>query len=168
MSLREDGAFSDASKGEAGDETVRTLNRNESDDGDDLRHAKVGRLSQESSACNVTSSSVSASPKNSPWVLPSGTGNISASKGTVSNLRRGKLKTNDEIGSENAYAHSSFDNGRVSEKYILTSSDDSAMEEDFTVESDGLRFLSSPDWPQIVYDVSSQDITVHIPFHRFL
>ena len=42
------------------------------------------------------------------------------------------------------------------------------MEEDFTVESDGLRFLSSPDWPQIVYDVSSQDITVHIPFHRFL
>ncbi|CAK8541646.1 unnamed protein product [Lathyrus sativus] len=202
-SLFVDGAFSDASKGEAGDETVWTLNHNESDDGGDLRHAKVGRLSQESSACNVTSSSVFATPKvleiksdasshllpysvtwliyeclravenwlgveNTPGVLPSGTSNISASKGAVSNLRRGKLKTNEEIGSENAYAHSSFDNGRASEKYILTSTDGSAMEEDFTVESDGLRFLSSPDWPQIVYDVSSQDISVHIPFHRFL
>ncbi|CAJ2670351.1 unnamed protein product [Trifolium pratense] len=184
-----DGAFSDASKGEVDDETVWGSNRNELDDGDDLRYAKVGRLSQESSACNVTSrSSAFASPKvleiksdasshllpysvtwliheclrafenwlgveNAPGVLPTGIGNFLAFKRTISNLRRGKLKTNDEIGSE---------------KYLLTSSDDSAMEEDFPVESDGLRFLSSSDWPQIVYDVSSQDISVHIPFHRFL
>jgi hypothetical protein len=184
-----DGAFSDASKGEVDDEIVWGSNKNESDDVDDLRHAKVGRLSQESSACNVTSrSSAFASPKvlemksdasfhrlpysatwliyeclrafenwlgveNAPGVLPSGIGNFSAFKRTISNLRRGKLKTNDEIGSE---------------KYLLASSDDSAMEEDFPVESDGLRFLSSPDWPHIVYDVSSQDISVHIPFHRFL
>lgn len=209
-SLLVDGAFSDASKGEVDDEIVWSTDRNESDDGDDLRHAKVGRLSQESSACNLTSkSSVFASSQvleikydtsshllpcsatwliheslravenwlgveNTPEVLPnmlssnSGTGNFSAFKRTISNFRRGKLKTNDEIGSENTSARSNFDNVRISEKYLLASSNDSTMEEDFPVESDGLRSLSLPDWPQIVYDVSSQDISVHIPFHRFL
>lgn len=202
-SLFVDGAFSDASKGEVDDEIVWSSHTNESDDGDDQRHAKVGRLSQESSACSVTSrSSVFASPNvleiksdgsshllpfSVTWLIyeclravenwlgvesarevpPSSTDNFSAFKRTISNFRRGKLKTNDE-GSENTSVHSNSDNVRISEKYLLTSSDDCAMEEDFPVESDGLRFLSSPDWPQIAYDVSSQNISVHIPFHRFL
>lgn len=212
-SLLVDGAFSGTSKGEMDGEIVWSSNRNESDDGDNLRHAKVGRLSQESSACNVTSrNSASASPgsleiksdasahmlpcsvtwliyeclraienwlgvENTPGVLPntlspnSGAvygGNFSAFKRTLSNFRRGKLKANDEIDSENTCCRSSFDNVKISEKYLPTSSDDSAMEEDFPVESDGLRFLSMPDWPQIVYDVSLQDISVHIPFHRLI
>ncbi|KAI3950096.1 hypothetical protein MKW98_008541 [Papaver atlanticum] len=35
-------------------------------------------------------------------------------------------------------------------------------------ESDSLGLLSSSDWPNIVYDVSSQDVSVHIPLHRLL
>ncbi|KAI3926419.1 hypothetical protein MKX01_032607 [Papaver californicum] len=35
-------------------------------------------------------------------------------------------------------------------------------------ESESLGLLSSSDWPNIVYDVSSQDISVHIPLHRLL
>lgn len=208
-SLLVDGALSNASKREMDDEIVCSSNKNELDDGDDLRHAKVGRLSQESSACNMTSrSSVSTSPKvleiksdashllpysatwliyeclrvienwlgveNTPEVLPnmlspnSGAGNFSALKKTMSNFRRGKLKINDGIGSEKTSVSSSFDSVRSSEKYLLTSSDDNAMEEDFPAELDELHFLSLPDWPQIVYDVSSQDISIHIPFHRFL
>lgn len=232
-SLLVDGAYSDSSKGETDDEVVLSPKKNESDDGDNLRHAKVGRLSQESSACCVTSrNSAFASPKvpemksdasshllprsvtwliyeclraienwleveNTPGLLPnmlnSGSvydGNFSAFKRTISNFRRGKytfgrlasssedhgrqcsdfcidgvevgkdavkdgkLKTNGEIDSGNTCTRPGFD--------------DNAMEEDFPVELDGLRFLSLPDWPQIAYDVSSQDISVHIPLHRLL
>ena len=234
-SLLVDGAFSDAGNGEMDDEIVWSSNKNESDDGD-LRHAKVGRMSQESSACSVTCrNSAFASPKipdiksdasshlllpcsvtwliyeclraienwlgveNTPGVLPNMLspnsdsvcdGNFSAFRRTISNFRRGKyafgrrasssedhhrqcsaygvdgleigknavkdgkLKTNGEIDSENTCIRSSVD--------------DSAMEEDFPAEFDGLRFLSLSDWPQIVYDVSSQDISVHIPLHRLL
>ncbi|MCL7042952.1 hypothetical protein MKW94_019196, partial [Papaver nudicaule] len=35
-------------------------------------------------------------------------------------------------------------------------------------ESEALGLLSSSDWPNIIYDVSSQDISVHIPLHRLL
>ncbi|CAJ1799097.1 unnamed protein product [Sphenostylis stenocarpa] len=212
-----DGAFSDASKGEIDGETVWSSKVNDSDDGDNVRHAKVGRKSEESSACNVTSrNSTFASPKlceikadassnlplpravtwliyeclraienwlrveNTPGVHPnalspnSGSacdGNFSAFKRTISNkFGRGKyafgrlastsedhgkqISENSEVDSENTCIHSI--------------SDDNAMEEDFLVESDGPRFLSLPDWPQIAYDVSSQDISVHIPLHRLL
>ncbi|XP_061343240.1 E3 ubiquitin-protein ligase PRT6 [Gastrolobium bilobum] len=235
-SLLVDGAFSDSSKGEMDDENVWSSNKNESDDGDNLRRAKVGRLSQDSSTCNVTCrNSVFASSKvleiksdassqlllprsvswliyeclraienwwgveNTPGVLPKILApnndsvyddNFSAFKRTISNFRRGKytfgrlassredhgnkcseyciddleigknagkdgkLKTDGEIDSENTCIRPSFD--------------DSAMDEDFPVESDCLHFLSLPDWPQIVYDVSSQDISVHTPLHRLL
>lgn len=42
--------------------------------------------------------------------------------------------------------------------------DDTTMEG----ESDTLRVLSLSDWPDILYDVSSQDVSVHIPLHRLL
>ncbi|KAJ7950319.1 E3 ubiquitin-protein ligase PRT6 [Quillaja saponaria] len=47
------GAFSVASNGEADDEIFLSTSEQDRDDGDSLRHAKVGRLSQESSACNA-------------------------------------------------------------------------------------------------------------------
>ncbi|OIW07475.1 hypothetical protein TanjilG_14421 [Lupinus angustifolius] len=221
-SLLVDGAFSDSSKGETEDEIVLSSKKHESDDGDNLRHAKVGRLSQESSACFVTSrNSAFSSPEvpetnsnasshlhlphpvtwliyeclrtiehclgveSNPDALPnkfnSGSvydGNFSAFKRTISNFRRGKytfgklasssdgsdmsknalkdgkVKADGEINSENSGTRLGFD--------------DNAMEEDFPTELDGLRILSSPDWPQIVYDVSSQDISLHIPLHRLL
>ncbi|KAJ4842672.1 hypothetical protein Tsubulata_014891 [Turnera subulata] len=43
---------------------------------------------------------------------------------------------------------------------------DCLMEGDSCKESDAL--LSLTDWPDIIYDVSSQDVSVHIPLHRFL
>ncbi|KAK7255821.1 hypothetical protein RIF29_29243 [Crotalaria pallida] len=232
-SLLVDGAFSDSSKGEMEVENEWSSKMHELDDGDNTRHAKVGRLSQESSACRVSiSNSAFASPKvneiksnasshlhlphsvtwliyeclgaidnwlgvdNTPGVLPNmlngdrvDDSNFSAFKRTISNFRRGKYtfgrlasssdhgrrssdsslylpemgknavkdgkpKTNGEIDSENTCIHPGFD--------------DNAMEEDIPAELDGLRFLSLPDWPQIVYDVSSQDISLHIPLHRLL
>ncbi|KAL6496213.1 hypothetical protein OROGR_029471 [Orobanche gracilis] len=35
-------------------------------------------------------------------------------------------------------------------------------------ELEGLQMLSLSDWPDIVYDVSSQEISLHMPLHRFL
>ncbi|CAL0328232.1 unnamed protein product [Lupinus luteus] len=233
-SLLVGGAFSDSSKGGMEDEIVWISEKHETDDGDNVRNTKVGRLSQESSACCVTSNnSAFASPKvpeiesdaSSPFDLPHSVtwliyeclraiehwleventpgslpnmfnsdsvydGNYSAFKRTISNFRKGKytfgklasssedygkrcsdfsldgsemgknivkdgkLKTNGEIDSENTSTYLGFDNN--------------ATEEDFPAESDCLRFLSSPDWPHIVYDVSSQDISLHIPLHRLL
>ncbi|CAL5388291.1 unnamed protein product [Camellia sinensis] len=46
--------------------------------------------------------------------------------------------------------------------------DDNTMEVDYATELEALRVLSLSDWPDIVYDVSSQDISVHIPLHRLL
>ncbi|PQQ09991.1 E3 ubiquitin-protein ligase PRT6 isoform X1 [Prunus yedoensis var. nudiflora] len=46
--------------------------------------------------------------------------------------------------------------------------DDSAMEVDGAMDLDALRVLSSSDWPDITYDISLQDISVHIPLHRLL
>ncbi|KAL2336616.1 hypothetical protein Fmac_011062 [Flemingia macrophylla] len=214
-SLLVDGAFSDACKGEMDCETVWSSSKNVSDDGNNLRHAKVGRRSEESSACNVTSwNSDFESPKlreirvndssqlplprsvtwliyeclraienwlrveNTPGVLPnssqnSGTvsdGNFSAFKRTISKIGRGKY-TFVRLASQSGDHCKKFseNNETVSENTCIRSIvDDSAMEEDFTMESDALRFLSLPDWPQIVYDVSSQDISVHIPLHRLL
>ncbi|XP_015582790.1 E3 ubiquitin-protein ligase PRT6 [Ricinus communis] len=47
-------------------------------------------------------------------------------------------------------------------------SDECLMEGNSSTESEVFRILSSSDWPNIVYDVSSQDVSVHIPLHRLL
>ncbi|KAK7373743.1 hypothetical protein VNO80_07159 [Phaseolus coccineus] len=205
-----DGAFSDASKGEI-DEADWNSEINDSDDGDNVRHAKVGRRSEESSACNVMSrNSVFASPKlceikadassNLPlpravtwliyeclreienWLSVENThavppnllspnsgsacdSNFSAFKRAISKLRTGRFASTSEDHCKQCSENSEMDSENTC---IRSSSDDNAMEEDFLVESDGPRFLSLPDWPHIVYDVSSQDISVHIPLHRLL
>ncbi|KAF9619779.1 hypothetical protein IFM89_009301 [Coptis chinensis] len=46
--------------------------------------------------------------------------------------------------------------------------DESIMETDSWNESEALGVLSLSDWPDIVYNVSSQDISVHSPLHRLL
>ncbi|KAK7339642.1 hypothetical protein VNO77_20320 [Canavalia gladiata] len=215
-SLLVDGVFPVASKGEMDGKIVWSSTKTESDDGDNLRHAKVGRLSQESSACNVTSrNSLFASPKvleiksdsssqlplphsvtwliyeclraienwlrieNTPGALPkmlspnSGTVcdvNFSAFKRTISKFGRGKYTFGRLASSSEDHGKQCSDNNEIdSENTCVRSTfDDSAMEEDFPAESDGLRLLSLPDWPQIFYDVSSQDISVHIPLHRLV
>ncbi|KAJ7961420.1 E3 ubiquitin-protein ligase PRT6 [Quillaja saponaria] len=66
-SLLVDGAFSDVINGETDDEILLSTCEQDRDDGDSLRHAKVGRLSQESSACSAVgrSSAISGSTKGS-------------------------------------------------------------------------------------------------------
>ncbi|XP_043711855.1 E3 ubiquitin-protein ligase PRT6-like [Telopea speciosissima] len=47
-------------------------------------------------------------------------------------------------------------------------SDENILESDCAAEMEALRVLSLSDWPHIIYDVSSQDVSVHIPLHRLL
>nr|XP_010937621.1 E3 ubiquitin-protein ligase PRT6 isoform X1 [Elaeis guineensis]XP_010937623.1 E3 ubiquitin-protein ligase PRT6 isoform X1 [Elaeis guineensis] len=47
-------------------------------------------------------------------------------------------------------------------------SDDSLLEVDLGTELEALGLLNMADWPDIVYDVSSQEISFHIPLHRLL
>lgn len=43
-----------------------------------------------------------------------------------------------------------------------------AMKTEYATELEALRVLRLSDWPDMSYDVSSQDISVHIPLHRLL
>ncbi|KAF8396787.1 hypothetical protein HHK36_018419 [Tetracentron sinense] len=60
--------------------------------------------------------------------------------------------------------------GEMGHEHASTSGgfDDSIVEADCATELEALRVLSMSDWPDIVYDVSSQDISIHIPLHRLL
>ncbi|KAK3038512.1 hypothetical protein RJ639_029312, partial [Escallonia herrerae] len=42
------------------------------------------------------------------------------------------------------------------------------LEGEYASELEALRVLNLSDWPDITYDVSSQDISVHVPLHRLL
>lgn len=213
-----------------------TIDEMDMDDGESLRHAKVVRLSQESSACSTSGrSKASASGskaaevdtiKNShPSILPSitwlineclkaienwllvdktsgapvidlsqsnssiATSHFSAWKKTILRIRKGKYifgrlgSPSDQQGRLNHgdWPNASVDNGEdtdpesksipVSDSDVANASvasDNCAVEGDYASEVGALRVLSLQDWPNIVYDVSSQDISVHIPFHRLL
>ncbi|KAK6943655.1 E3 ubiquitin-protein ligase UBR-like, C-terminal, partial [Dillenia turbinata] len=74
------------------------------------------------------------------------------------------LKSGESSGQENnCMAASEFELENVSAML-----DESSMEEVSPAESDTLHFLSLSDWPDMSYDVSSQDISIHIPLHRLL
>lgn len=49
-----------------------------------------------------------------------------------------------------------------------SSYDDNCLETVSGAESESLGILSLSDWPDIPYNISSQDISVHIPLHRLL
>ncbi|KAJ8533945.1 hypothetical protein K7X08_007269 [Anisodus acutangulus] len=63
-----------------------------------------------------------------------------------------------------------LDSGQSSgqEAACLGGHDDSTLEGDNACELEALRLLSLSEWPDIVYKVSLQDISVHIPLHRLL
>ncbi|KAK9126954.1 hypothetical protein Scep_015800 [Stephania cephalantha] len=42
------------------------------------------------------------------------------------------------------------------------------LEKNYCIEYEPLSVLNLSDWPDIIYDVSSQDISIHIPLHRLL
>ncbi|KAF4388594.1 hypothetical protein G4B88_021505 [Cannabis sativa] len=233
-----DGAFSISSSTETDDEIISETNKLDTDDGDSLRHSKVGRMSQESSACSASgrcTSSMSSPmlvenkldsassllvPPSVTWLTheclraidnwlavdntsalgvwsPSSSNitssNFSALKRTLSKIRKGRYifgrlssSIEDHGGQFSPHAQSGsriVQNGKsigMESRLTITgesgsansctrpSFDDTIVEGDGAMDLDALRVLSLSDWPDIVYDVSSQDVSVHIPLHRFL
>ncbi|EOY07522.1 Ubiquitin ligase E3 alpha, putative isoform 1 [Theobroma cacao] len=204
------------------------------DDGDSMRHAKVGRLSQESSVCSVTgrtaskvtevgSGSVSHLfvPSSVIWLIreclrametwlevddrisaafqsinsPNSSGNSDSNflaiKKTLYKIRKGKYFGKPTSSSENHSSQSSsslYSGHQASDDMEIVKNlgsdgnptfpaeissvacgsmclDVNAMETDIGT---GLSTLRVSEWPDIIYDVSSQEISVHIPLHRLL
>eukprot|EP00268_Persea_americana_P013166 TRINITY_DN1573_c1_g1_i1.p1 TRINITY_DN1573_c1_g1~~TRINITY_DN1573_c1_g1_i1.p1 ORF type:complete len:2067 (+),score=416.93 TRINITY_DN1573_c1_g1_i1:302-6502(+) len=201
-------------------------------DDSDKRHAKVGRLSQESSVCSTTCrtswldrsqlSDTGADAGKCPpvpysvsrlifeclraiesWLrLDTAQGRLrnssspfsktSTQKKTLLKIKRGRsnMRSSDTYTTGGRVATSSgfywkleFDSSSVNanlESEVsaeLAQSDDSIDTEDMdsasmeaacAMELDGLGLLSTKDWQELRYDVSSEDISFHIPLHRFL
>lgn len=183
------------------DEPVSTMNKQDSDEQDGVRHAKVGRLSQESSVSSVTARGDSSDCEmkaiegnsDSDTVLTSiswlmleclraienwlkvdntsgallsplnpRSNNVSGSnffqlKRTLSKFRKGKTIS----ASFGAHQHLNGSNDTISAGF----GDHLVEGGDHTNE---LELLRLADWPEFGYDVSSQEISVHIPLHRLL
>ncbi|KAK8708941.1 hypothetical protein V6N13_059976 [Hibiscus sabdariffa] len=222
-SLLVDGAFS-VPKSE-GENVLSYFYTQDMRDGDDMRHAKVGRLSQESSVCSVTGRSVSKVtevgsnsiyhlliPSSAIWLIQeclrametwleaddstsalqslSSTNssgiygsNLSAIKKTLYKFRKGKHVGRLTGSSENHCSryssplYSGHDESSDMEIAKNIGSDGGcgymsldviAMETDSGMGLATPRVLSLCEWPDIIYDVSSQEISVHIPLHRLL
>lgn len=189
------------------DESVSSIDRQDIDEPDTLRHAKVGRLSQESSVSSVTARSTSFDCEMTPvevdvesvsvltsiswlmfeclraienWlkvdntsgalrsVLNSRSNNASGSnfsqlKKKLSKLGKGKTKDFSSPAHYGAHQSLNGSNDAISAGFFS-----GGVEGDSTNELEALSVLSLADWPEIVYDVSSQEISVHIPLHRLL
>ncbi|KAL3531814.1 hypothetical protein ACH5RR_005335 [Cinchona calisaya] len=233
-SLLVDGTFSSSIHEETDEEAFLNTYKPELEDQDSLRHAKVGRISQECPVSSVTGnnlfdqSSKVADIKSDNFSIPlsvlwltyeclraienwleidntSGPllgslspklGNMSgnnflALKRTLSKFRRSRYifrssnvpsssnklnSTGEVLGSRYSLPSCSgfnmavdCESGRSLEQEAGTGgSYDSAMEGEYATKLEVLQFLSLSDWPDIVYDVSSQDISSHIPLHRLL
>lgn len=225
-----DRTFSIGSSDEA--DAMLNVHKQDTEDGESLRHAKVGRLSQESSVCSVTGR-VSASEciakvaglnlipesvlclvyeclralENWLWIdestsaalrseLPAnccriGMTNLLLLKEALSKVIEGSpiiggygCESEDNGGQSLLYPRTkktgNMDKGYKG-KTTLTAEIDSvacgsssvdvnAMEEDSGMESDVqlIHILGFSKWPDIKYDVSSQEISVHLPLHRLL
>jgi hypothetical protein len=94
--------------------------------------------------------------------------NFLALKRTLSKFRKGRymFKSYDEASS--TVKQMSPSGADVGQDTWSSAFDDSAAEGEYANELEALRVLSLSDWPDITYDVSSQEISVHIPLHRLL
>uniref|UniRef100_A0A2C9VBF9 E3 ubiquitin-protein ligase n=1 Tax=Manihot esculenta TaxID=3983 RepID=A0A2C9VBF9_MANES len=220
-SLLVDGAFS---SNEETDNIFSVMSKQNVDEEDSMRLAKVGKLSEESSACGVPGRNLSVvsamqvvedkSDSFASSFIPSSAtrliydclraidnwlganhtyGAVSSSstdsssnsnflllKKTLSKISKGKhifsgfacsIEDNSRkrfMGAENIKNIGQDSNAVVSGDNDTASFDESSMEANTSTELDSLHILSSSDWPNIVYDVSSQDVSVHIPLHRLL
>ncbi|XP_024965877.1 E3 ubiquitin-protein ligase PRT6 isoform X3 [Cynara cardunculus var. scolymus] len=216
------GAFSMSNR-ETEDESVSTMYKQDIDEQDSVRHAKVGRLSQESSVSSVTGRGISfdcemksvegnadslAVLTSISWLMfeclraienwlkvdntsgalrsvlnsrasNSSGGNFFQLKRTLSKFRKGKTifkSPSNHMGSQEfhtkqlsslahygVHQHLNGSNDTISAGF-----DDRLVEGDYTNEIEALTVLSLADWPEIQYDVSSEEISVHIPLHRLL
>lgn len=201
-------------------------------DDSDKRHAKVGRLSQESSVCSTTcrtswldrsqlSDTGAYAGKCPPvpysvsrlifeclraiesWLrLDTAQGRLlnssspfsktSTLKKTLFKIKRGRknMRSSDTYTTGGRVATSSgfywrleFDSSSLNANLESEGSaevaqsgdsidtedmDSASMEAACAMELDGLGLLSTKDWQELRYDVSSEDISFHIPLHRFL
>ncbi|KAI3694485.1 hypothetical protein L1987_77450 [Smallanthus sonchifolius] len=177
------------------EESVSTTNRKDIDEQDSFRHAKVGRLSQESSVSSLTArgTSLDCEMKAVEGNADSVSVLTSISWLTFECLRAIEywLKSNNTSGGTLTLSTSGTSNASVSNFFQLKRTlskfrkektisagvgahqrdtisagfGGRAVEGGYTNE---LEVLSLSDWPEIEYDVSSQEISVHIPLHRVL
>ncbi|XP_071688306.1 E3 ubiquitin-protein ligase PRT6-like [Rutidosis leptorrhynchoides] len=175
------------------DESSSSMNKQDFDEQDGVRHAKVGRLSQESSVSGVNARGISSNNADSDAVLAS----ISWLMFECLKAIGGWLKVDNTSGalfspfnsrSTNASGSNFFHLKRKLSKFRkgkaisasfgahqrLNGSNDiiSAGSGDHPLEGEDhaneLEVLKLADWPKFEYDVSSQEISVHIPLHRLL
>ncbi|MBA0576111.1 hypothetical protein Golob_025188, partial [Gossypium lobatum] len=221
-SLLVDGAFSVITS--EGENVLPYIYKQDMHDGDGMRHAKVGKLSQESSVCSVTGRSVSEAtevgsnsifhlliPSSVIWLIQeclrametwlevddgisaalksmsssnsSGIygSNLFAIKKTLYKIRKGKHFGRLTSSRENhcpPYSSPVCIGHQASDGTVIAKNSDgacgymgldaSAIETDSGVGLPTLHVLSLREWPDIIYDVSSQEISVHIPLHRLL
>ncbi|KAJ8747065.1 hypothetical protein K2173_014443 [Erythroxylum novogranatense] len=222
-SLLVDGAFS--ASAEIGSDVFLNNHEQDVDEGDNARHAKVGRLTQESSVGSAvarSTGSISASgvevnsdmiPSSVKWLTyeclkaienslevdnasrvlssSSTSGNAVSNfldlKKTYALIRKGfcglTSTSEDQKKERSSFPHGGFhmdfeiENSKgigqdhrtmVPSETNSASSDDNLMEVVGSAEVDPLRLLSWSEWPNIIYDVSSQDVSVHITLHRLL
>ncbi|XAR68944.1 Carboxypeptidase U [Bertholletia excelsa] len=230
-SLLVTGAFSAPNAaGDMDDGTLLNKYKQDYDDRDSPRYAKVGRLSQESSVSSLTGRNVVGSLSKlaeaksdfhliqpsillliyeclkaiENWlridntsrahldILSPKTANVSlknlfAFRKTRPKIRKGKsifrsysASSRLTSSSEQDRQYSSTSAGgfcrgigtesasKIGQDSSLSVFDDNIAEGDYATELEALSVLSLSDWPDIAYDVSSQDISVHIPLHRLL
>ncbi|KAI4340077.1 hypothetical protein MLD38_024949 [Melastoma candidum] len=231
-----DGVFSE-SAAEGSNFTVIDGSQACIDNNDDHRHAKVGRLSQQSSACCTSGRDIASASNHitvevgrssathfsvpqsvslmifeclraiGNWLLLDNSigtspmslyqrnmgevaGNFSALARTLLKIRKGRnlfRRLGSPIGPQFSSQFGDFSTGidienkksiidklklfsneSNSTDWLSRSSENSTLEGDSSSEGDALRLFSLQDWPDILYDVSTQDVSVHIPLHRLL
>ncbi|CAI9783256.1 unnamed protein product [Fraxinus pennsylvanica] len=167
------GAFSVNTSEETNEDAFFSAYKPEFEDQDSLRHAKVGRLSQESSVGSVIGKNASDHlskatdyipiPSSALWLTFEclrAIENWLVIDNTVGCLRVLSPKSNNGSGLECGRS-----NGQEADP---GGCDDSMLDGESSAEFEGLRFLNFSDWPDVMYDVSSQGISVHIPLHQLL
>ncbi|GER57266.1 E3 ubiquitin-protein ligase ubr1 [Striga asiatica] len=221
LTLLVSAVFSVATGDLPSEEAVISANKLNSDDQDNRRHAKVGRLSQESSISSITGKGALdfeakaadsfPVPSLARWFIYEclraidnwlrldttlgflsafchktidGSGNnFLALKRTLSKFRKARLfkspgSPDSQPPTISSEAHNSTPHGVLSidvgpkgsqsiSQASLGGIDDRLLGES-TSELEGLRALKLSDWPDIAYDVSSQEMSMHIPLHRLL
>lgn len=211
------GGFPESSVEEKDDENLLNTYKSYYDDQDSLRHAKVGKHSEESSVSREAG-------RNTRVVSTSGVGNIKSDllyqpgvscltneclkaieswlrtdntsgtlprtenkminnffgfKNTLSKFRKGLTSISEFQGRQhtsmvqNRETGSPVDidveSGQVIEQNTdPVSMEENTMETEYATEGEALHALSLSDWPNISYDVSSKNVSVHIPFHQLL
>ncbi|XP_071697200.1 E3 ubiquitin-protein ligase PRT6-like isoform X2 [Rutidosis leptorrhynchoides] len=141
------------------DESASTLNNLDIDEQDGSRLAKVGRLSQESSVSSVTCRGTSSDCKmkavegnfDSDAVLGSISWLIFECLKAIENWLKADYTSGVHLSSKSNNASGFGDH--------LTEQGDHASE---------LELLKLANWPNFGYDVSSREISVHLPLHRLL